>query len=261
MPSGGRLLVRVRSVILDGGPTTEGLAGSFAAVSLTDTGGGIPAAALPRVFEPFFTTKEVGKGTGLGLSQVYGFARQSGGTVTIDSTLGRGTTVTIYLPASTGTAAEPGFVRSPARASGRGRRILLVEDNAEVSDVVRGLLVNLGFVVQSAASGRAALDRLEAGQRFDLVFSDIVMPGELNGIDLMREVRHRYPAQPVLLTSGYSAMAEQALREGCPFLPKPYEIERVRAAVEQAMRRDDAQDIVWAGAGAVTQAGSLGRDG
>jgi two-component system NtrC family sensor kinase len=235
MPQGGRLCVAVRPVLLDGNPVTDSLKGPFVALSVTDNGAGIPAFALSRVFEPFFTTKEAGKGTGLGLSQVYGFARRSGGTVTIASEVGRGTTVTIYLPRSTEGVSAAG-AKPPSHAlSGQGRRVLLVEDNGEVREVMRSVLRGLGFGVNVADGAHAALDLLGGGARFDLLLTDVVMPGDMNGIQLAREVRHLYPDLPVLLNSGYHSVAEGALREGYAFLQKPYDVDRLRGAIDAAL--------------------------
>jgi two-component system NtrC family sensor kinase len=240
MPHGGRLSLRVRPVTLNSDPSADRLRGEFVAVEVKDTGAGIDPAVLARVFEPFFTTKECGKGSGLGLSQVYGFARQSGGTVTIASEPGGGTTVTLYLP---GTTEMP--QAAPARAAtnhtgGNGRRVLVVEDNPDVSEILRGLLLDLGYAVTVASSARAALDRLNAPGRFDLVISDIMMPGEMNGIDLAQELRRRDGGLPVLLTSGYSAGAEMAMREGFLLLRKPYDLAQLREMVEAAMRQTAA---------------------
>jgi two-component system NtrC family sensor kinase len=236
MPQGGRFAVTVRPVLLDGNPVTDNLKGPFVALSATDSGTGIPAFALSRVFEPFFTTKETGEGTGLGLSQVYGFARRSGGTVTIESAVGRGTTVTIYLPRSIEHVSAPA-AKPPSRVlTGQGRRVLLVEDNAEVGEVMGAVLRGLGFSVNVVEGARPALDLLGGGARFGLVLADVVMPGDMNGIQLAREVRLLYPTLPVLLTSGYHSVSEAAVREGYAFLQKPYDVDRLSKAIEEAMR-------------------------
>src|SRR5262249_25569334 len=159
----------------------EGLAGEFVAVRVADTGAGIPPNILPHVFEPFFTTKEVGKGTGLGLSQVYGFARQSGGTATIQSTVGRGTAIILYLP-RTREVPQPVVVHTEATTVPRRTgAALLVEDNAEVAEVCRAYFQQLGFGVKHVTSAQAALEVLEnEPATVDLVFSDILMPGVMN---------------------------------------------------------------------------------
>src|SRR5262249_45870417 len=174
-----------------------GLNGDCVALAMADTGEGTPADVLPKIFEPFFTTKAVGKGTGLGLSQVYGLAHQSGGGVAAKSEPGRGTAITMYLPRS------HAALTADSGGAGEGT-ILVVEDNAEVAEVTSGLLDQLGYRVLRAESAAAALDSLHNGAQVDLVFSDIVMPGALDGLGLADEVRKLYPHVPVLLTSGFS---------------------------------------------------------
>jgi two-component system NtrC family sensor kinase len=233
MPKGGRLVLAVRNQTLDGRePSADDLKGDFVAVSITDTGEGIPAEILPRVFEPFYTTKEVGKGTGLGLSQVYGFARQSGGLATIDSEVGRGTAVTLLLPRST-MPLLPARLEVTTRAPSRTTEtVLLVEDNEEVAEVTRELLEDIGCRVEHVRTAQQALDMLTAAHEIDLVVTDIIMPGEMNGLDLARALRQRFPKLPVLLTTGYSTAARQATSEGFIILPKPYQ----RKALENAVR-------------------------
>ncbi|MCB5176977.1 hybrid sensor histidine kinase/response regulator [Microvirga lenta] len=232
MPNGGSLRIEARNVSLSGADPLD-IGGSFVALSLSDTGSGIPADLLPHVFEPFFTTKEVGKGTGLGLSQVYGFARQSGGTAVATSEPGHGTTITLYLPPTMKPATEDADRAVPApRPDGQGH-ILLVEDNADIAEVTRSNLEELGYRVTQAADPRSALDVLGSGARFDLVFSDIVMPGDSNGVDLARTIRDRYPGLPILLTTGYSSMAQTAMDEGFPILRKPYDA----ADLDDSIRR------------------------
>src|SRR5262249_20331679 len=150
-------------------------------------GCGIAADLLPKVFDPFFTTKAPGKGTGLGLSQVHGFAHQSGGTAMIDSVVGRGTTVSLYLPRALDVPARSDDDKPPEPASGTA---LLVEDNIDVAEVSREMLIQLGYAVQVAGNAERALALLDR-QAFDLVLSDIVMPGQLNGVELARTIRQR----------------------------------------------------------------------
>ncbi|MFZ5783480.1 MAG: ATP-binding protein [Pseudomonadota bacterium] len=237
MTSGGRLAIDAKNVVIHPGDPL-GIEGDFVAVRVGDTGAGIPPQILGRVFEPFFTTKEVGKGTGLGLSQVYGFARQSGGTATIASVPGQGTTVTLYLPRAT--SAERHAIaadrpeRSACSAEGeRSARVLLVEDNPAVAEVTRALLEELGYRVRPAANvadARLALDR----EQVDVVLSDIVMPGGADGLDLAREVRGR-SRLPVVLASGYSEKAQQAADEGFALLRKPYDSASLDAALTAAL--------------------------
>jgi two-component system NtrC family sensor kinase len=235
MPNGGSLSIRARPVTLKGEASEEGLAGDFVAVRVADTGQGIPAEVMTRVFEPFFTTKEVGKGTGLGLSQVYGFAKQSGGTATISSTEGRGTAVTLYLPRSLEApqaVAEPS--QAPAQAEAAGT-VLLVEDNADVAEVGAGYMRQLGYRVRSVSNVQAALAALRLDPQVDLVFSDILMPGGRNGLDLAREIEERFPHIPVLLTTGYSASAQDAVRYRVAVLQKPYDLENLRRHIREAV--------------------------
>ncbi|AXK81478.1 response regulator [Pseudolabrys taiwanensis] len=242
MTTGGTLSIRAKPVTLKGEASEEGLSGDFVAIRVADTGHGIPADILPRVFEPFFTTKEVGKGTGLGLSQVYGFAKQSGGTATVSSVEGRGTTITLYLPRSA-EAPEDEVVAAPAQApTGTSGTVLLVEDNADVADVGAGYLRQLGYRVRSVANGQAAIAALRLDADVDLVFSDILMPGGMNGLELAREINHRFPGIPVLLATGYSASAQDAVHQGFVVLQKPYDLESLRRHIHEAMEGIRARD-------------------
>jgi two-component system, NtrC family, sensor kinase len=235
MPNGGALGITAKAVVLKGKAVEEGLSGEFVAIRVSDNGNGIPAEILPHVFEPFFTTKEVGKGTGLGLSQVYGFAKQSGGTATITSTVGRGTAITLYLPRTHELPAPPIAQTEPGSAPRPAGTVLLVEDNPEVAEVAAAYLRQLGYLVRQAASAREALEALGGDPAIDLVFSDILMPGGTNGLELAKTVRERYPAMPVLLCTGYSSSAQDAVSQGFVVLQKPFDL----AALEQGLR--DAQ--------------------
>jgi two-component system NtrC family sensor kinase len=242
MPHGGRLTVRLRRITLTAGDGMDDLLGDFVALSVTDTGTGIPPSVLPRVFDPFFTTKEFGKGTGLGLSQVYGFTRQSAGTASIDSTPGAGTTVTLYLPCSSETPAPWLIEETATTAPGTGLRALLVEDNLGVAAVTRTRLEMLGFDVAVAASGGAALTLAEM-QSYALLVTDILMPGGMSGIDLVHELHARGVQMPAILVSGGSGAAEQARREGLAVLQKPYDEQQLRAAVTHALFGKPAQAV------------------
>jgi two-component system NtrC family sensor kinase len=233
MPGAGRVTIAARNRILHADdPATDNLAGEFVALSAHDNGAGIAAEHLSRVFEPFFTTKEVGRGTGLGLSQVYGFAKQNGGAVTVASAPGEGTTVTLFLrraePASAGTAAGESRLK-------RGTKVLLVEDNEDVAEAATAMLDSIGCTVKRASAAQPALKLLAAGEQFDLVVTDIVMPGGIDGVELARMLRGRYPSLPVLLTTGYSNAAQKAAVEKFTILLKPYQLGALERAVAEAV--------------------------
>jgi two-component system, NtrC family, sensor kinase len=235
MSEGGVLSISARNETLGrNGKAVEDLEGDFVAVSVSDTGRGIPPSIVARVFEPFFTTKEVGKGTGLGLSQVYGFAKQSGGDAIVTSEHRRGTTVTLFLPRAerAPTPASGDAAGSGATAGNTGARatVLLAEDNPDVAEVSAALLRELGYAVRVVSSAQQVLDALAAGERVDLVFSDVVMPGGMSGLDLAQILRARYPGLPVLLTTGYGAR-QQVAQGGFPFLLKPYRPKALASAV------------------------------
>jgi nitrogen-specific signal transduction histidine kinase len=239
MDGEGRLIIRladeaVRSLM---GGDAEG-PGRYVAISITDTGSGIPADRLEKIFEPFFTTKEVGKGTGLGLSQVYGFAKQSGGDVTVASEVGRGTTFTLYLPHAEAEAIESVSDARPRPSlnDGHGHRVLVVEDNVEVGTFSTQLLQDLGYETTWATHAAEALALLANGQAFDVVFSDVVMPG-MSGLDLGQEIRRRYPGLPVILTSGYSHVLAEEGRHGFDLLRKPYAVEELSRVLRSVSRR------------------------
>jgi two-component system, NtrC family, sensor kinase len=232
MPNGGTLTITVEPVLLTGRATEEGLSGDFVAIGVADTGSGIAPDILPHVFEPFFTTKEVGKGTGLGLSQVYGFAKQSGGTATVTTTVGRGTAITLYLPR---TQELPAPSTAPMKAEAPPRRagtVLVVEDSPEVAEVATAYFQQLGYMLKQVASANEALELLAKDAKIDLVFSDILMPGGMNGLELGHAIRRRYPAMPLLLATGYSDSARDAVEQGFIVLQKPFDL----AALEQALR-------------------------
>ena len=236
MPDGGVITIRARNApqVRQGEVT-----GDFVVVSVCDTGTGMSADVLTHIFEPFFTTKEIGKGSGLGLPQVYGFTQQSGGTITVASVIGEGTTVTMLLPRTAGSPAEPAPRRAdnPAGHNGGLGSILLVEDNDEVAMLVTEMLRELGYRVTRAASAQGALGALADGREIDLVLSDIMMPGTMNGMELAREVRRRRPGASILLTTGYAgAAAQEAEVGGIDILCKPYAIEALDAALRVALR-------------------------
>ena len=231
----GRLVIGVRPVeLMPAVRRQPAVRGAFVAVSVTDTGCGIPAGKLEQIFEPFYTTKGVGEGTGLGLSQVFGFAKQSGGEVTVESEEGRGTTFTLYLPRvhEKGQAADVG--EPEPLVDGHGTCVLVVEDNVDVGTFATQTLAELGYRATWAAGADEALTRLaEDADRFDVVFSDVVMPG-MNGVDLAQEIRRRHPGLPVVLTSGYSHVLAQNGTYGFELLHKPYSVEQLSRVLRKA---------------------------
>jgi PAS domain S-box-containing protein len=234
MPNGGTFSLSTSNMIAD---QETGDNRAFVAISCSDTGTGIPPNLLSKMFDPFFTTKEVGKGTGLGLSQVYGFAHQAGGTVKADSTVGRGTTVTIYLPpcADEIISTKEGIVTKTKGKHSNGQKVLVVDDNANVAEVTSSLFENLGYETMYRESAEAALDLLEVGTKIDLVFSDIVMPGTIDGIGLAREINSRYPNLPVVLTTGYSD-ATKAAPPNLKILRKPFDADTLRDFIDDIVR-------------------------
>lgn len=238
MPGRGEVVIATRRVseaeaMIDAGPDEETRAPhGFIELAVRDGGTGIAPEILDRVTEPFFTTKDVGQGSGLGLAQVYGFARQSGGQLRIESQLGRGTTVRLRFPALEPDTAIAATHSTPPRREadpqGGGERILIVDDNAEVLELAESVLSDLGYQVATAGDARAALQVLEEpGNAFDLLFSDVVMPGGMNGISLATEARRRRPGLKVLLSTGFIDPREEAASEGIrphgfPVMQKPY---------------------------------------
>ena len=226
MPNGGTILIRGDNLP----PNEHGdLQGDYVRLAVIDSGIGMTSEVRERAFEPFFTTKEVGRGSGLGLAQVYGFAKQSGGNAHIQSEAGRGTCITLLLPRSSEVASriviEHTSTATQLPPQTLAGTVLLVEDNDEVAGLVSDLLHELGYAVRRAANGSAALEILARGTTINIVFSDIVMPGGMDGVELAREIRRRHPTLPVLLTSGYPLRAAQRVEdEGFRVLPKPYDL-------------------------------------
>ena len=234
MKEGGTLKISATNELLKGKP--EGLRGEHVALRVSDTGEGMSREVMERVFEPFFTTKSYGEGTGLGLSQVFGFAKQIGGAVTVESELGKGSTLTLYLPVSRGAVADDAKINGD---HARGR-VLLVEDDVLVSELAAGMLNELGFESIVTHSAKEALERLSGERRPTLVFTDIVMPGGISGIELARKVRERFPELPILLTTGYSEQV--AGSHGFPVLQKPYEMETLASALSSLLKEEIAAD-------------------
>ena len=225
------LVVNARDALPDGGSVIVSAKNipemAQVAISVEDTGVGIPDDIAAKVFDPFFTTKAVGKGTGLGLSQVHGFAHQAGGTVGLKSVLGTGTTITIFLPKAT-TKLTPEHEQASSKGSGT---ILLVEDNPEVATVSIGLLEQLGYNVRWAANASAALAELEK-DGIDIVFSDVVMPGKMDGIGLAKTIREKNTKIPILLVTGYSSSTKEIGSE-FPILRKPYQLHELSRELQK----------------------------
>ena len=232
MPRGGTLTVETENVYLDeiyGFRKDVVVKGHYVMLAVTDTGCGMPADVQARVFEPFFTTKEVGKGTGLGLSMVYGFLEQSGGTATLSSELGQGTTVRLYFPRVDAPAPLPRREAEVAGASPPGgtERILVVEDDPDVRTTACVSLRSLGYQVVEAENASAALELLRQDQRIDLLFTDVTLPGGVYGPDLAQRARDLRPALKVLFTSGFSetTVIHRGMLDGTlPLISKPYAI-------------------------------------
>ena len=238
MPNGGKLLLETRNVVLDeayGQSNPDAQPGPYVMLAITDTGTGMPKAVQEKAFEPFFTTKEVGKGSGLGLSMVYGFVKQSGGHIKIYSEEGHGTSIKLYLPLARGAAAT---TASAAAASGGEETILVVEDDVFVRTFVDTQLKSLGYKTLVAANGREALGFVERGEPFDLLFTDVIMPGGISGRELAEAIRKQRPEIRVLYTSGYtdnSIVHHGRLDEGVLLLTKPYRRPQLAQMIRQAL--------------------------
>ncbi|WP_165838806.1 hybrid sensor histidine kinase/response regulator [Roseicella frigidaeris] len=232
MPQGGLLRFEAENRLLD--DRRHGLEGRYVAVRVSDTGTGIPKHLLDRVLEPFFTTKPVGQGTGLGLSQAYGFAKQSGGTLAIDTEPGRGTTVTFYLPACAEAAAPVQAARAEPAAGPPPLRVLLIEQDDAVGRLAAGLLEEAGHAVTTVPDPEAALDRLErAPDGTDLLFVHTLLPGETQGLECLAAIRRRWPALAILLATGAIMPGNEGLAPAMPVIQKPYgEAELARGLAE-----------------------------
>ncbi|MDB6063583.1 MAG: sensor histidine kinase/response regulator hybrid protein [Verrucomicrobiaceae bacterium] len=246
MPGGGKLTIETANVALDESYVAqhpEATSGHYVQVVVTDNGTGIDAANLAQVFDPFFTTKEKGKGTGLGLSMVYGFVKQSGGHIKIYSEVGQGTAIHLYLPEGLGTDAKVPMHAASVQQEGGSEHILLVEDDELVRNHAARLLRDLGYSVSIAGDGIAALGLIRQGHKFDLLFTDVIMPGGLNGPQLAAEARKLLPQLPVLYTSGYTenAVVHHGKAEaGILLLHKPYRRQALAKKVRQALEVDNS---------------------
>ena len=241
--AGGQITIETRGRFIAGTDLEDApdvAPGDYVIVAVRDTGCGIPPSVLPRVFDPFFTTKDIGKGSGLGLSQVYGFVRQSGGIVRIESQPGVGTTVRIYLPRAETLSpmCDHRRMRPESPETAKAETLLVVEDDPEVLEIVLAMLRGLGYSVLIARDGPGALDMLRGPEHIDLLFSDVVMPGGINGAELARRARALRPDLPVLLTSAYTARAlseEHGIVDEFPLLPKPYRVTELARALRGAL--------------------------
>jgi PAS domain S-box-containing protein len=241
MPKGGNIEIKASNApaLAD-----HDLDGDYVRLDIVDTGAGMSPDTLAHAFEPFFTTKEVGRGSGLGLAQAHGFVRSSGGVVRIESMLGHGTTVSLFLPRTLKTPASPPDLQSePAGYHANGaEQVLVVEDDDEVAALTVEMINQLGYDTTRVASADAALGAL-AGRPVDIVFSDIMMPGRMNGMELAQEIRRRRPDMPVLLTSGYAEAARgTAATSQIRIIPKPYRIDELRDALA-AVRQDARKSV------------------
>jgi PAS domain S-box-containing protein len=238
MPQGGNITIAAvnRAAIRE-----YGLTGDFVEISVSDTGVGMDAETIARCLEPFYTTKDIGKGSGLGLAQVYGFAHGSGGSVQIESKAHEGTKVQLLLPRShESPGASPRRGESLDHGSPGGAaalcRVLLVEDDVQVASLTSAMLAELGYEVIPVTTGQAALSELEATPDIGLVLSDVMMPGGMDGMALVREMRQRRISLPVVLVSGFSAAAKRdAENEGIPLLPKPYSLGDLASQLTSAL--------------------------
>jgi signal transduction histidine kinase/CheY-like chemotaxis protein len=244
MPDGGKLTIETSNVVLDdsyAGINSEVTAGPYVLIAVTDSGHGIPAGILENVFEPFFTTKEVGKGSGLGLSMVYGFVKQSNGHIKIYSEEGHGTTLRIYLPQAAGAALPAVELESASSIVGGSETILVVEDDNLVRTFVVGQIQSLGYVTLSAVNADEALGVINSAQKIDLLFTDMIMPGSMNGRQLADAALRRRPSLRVLFTSGYTentVIHYGRLDAGVMLLAKPYRKPDLARMIRSALDAD-----------------------
>ena len=247
MPDGGSLTIHTSTITVSSPPATDDdlAPGRYVLIALEDTGSGMPADVLARVFEPFFSTKSGSLGTGLGLSMVYGFAKQSGGTVKIASEPGRGTTVSLYLPLAGHQVQTVALSAASVTPSASPRTILVVEDETDVRRIVRRQLESLGHRVLAAEAATEALLLIQGPGAPDVLLTDVVLKTGMNGIDLAEAAREARPGLPVIFMSGYTAVAEaqQRIRDtGAPMLSKPFttlQLKRTVNAVCASLRETE----------------------
>ncbi|MEA2835043.1 MAG: hypothetical protein QOG66_3245, partial [Methylobacteriaceae bacterium] len=243
MQQGGKLKISTRNMRIgdESSVYPDARPGAYVVVSIADSGGGMEAGTLARAFEPFFTTKDAGSGTGLGLSQVYGFCRQTGGFARITSNVGHGTTVEMYLPRSHDRPERAtGGLVLPLRRAAEGEVILVVEDDSAVLEMAVESLNDLGYQTLTAADAHSALSILRSNSRIDMLFSDVVMPGGMNGVQLSVEAKRLRPELKVLLSSGYTgaALGSSGVPEDMPILNKPYRREDLAKKLRTVLSRD-----------------------
>ncbi|MGY4225042.1 signal transduction histidine kinase [Bradyrhizobium sp. USDA 4503] len=238
MPAGGVLEIATRNVAVEEGDVGGCLAGEYVALSVADSGCGMSSDVRDRVFEPFFTTKEVGKGTGLGLSMVYGFVRQSRGHVTVDSTPGVGTKFTLYLPRAAQRPDAERETRQPEVMPAASERILVVDDNEDLLEVTSEMLTTFGYYVSCVGNAAEALRLLQSSQEFDLLFSDVVMPNGMSGVELAREAKRLRPGVKILLTSGYvrDELERHNAVDEFPIIHKPFRLADLARRLQAMLR-------------------------
>jgi signal transduction histidine kinase len=232
MPAGGAIVLRARNEIITA-DRAELPAGEYVSLSVSDSGEGMSEEVKARALDPFFTTKSVGKGSGMGLPQAYGFARQNGGTLVLESRPGKGTAVTMYLPRAQQPLAGSTRTGAPRELPASRGRVLLVEDDEDVRETVSAALQSAGFDITTAATADEAVHRMDGGERYDAVLTDVVMPGRLSGVELAQYLRERHPRTGVVVVTGYS---DRVVRlPGVHALPKPYDLQQAVAALNAAM--------------------------
>jgi CheY-like chemotaxis protein len=236
MPNGGRLTIRTTNLRRGQAPGCV-TPGDYVLISVADTGEGMTSEVLSKAIEPFFTTKEIGKGSGLGLIMVHGVATQSGGGLLIDSHVGRGTTVNVFLPRARRSSAATREVERRSASARSGATILVVDDDADVREVTLTSLENFGYRVMTAENGPAALDALVRADQVDLLIVDMAMPG-MSGVELISRARERRPELRAMLVTGYADLAAFSPAESDLILQKPYRLERLASSVIEALRSD-----------------------
>jgi PAS domain S-box-containing protein len=241
MPDGGRLTIACHNASLDNDAAArhpEALPGDYVMLAITDSGAGMTPEVLAQAFEPFYTTKEVGEGSGLGLSMVYGFAKQSGGHVMIDSEVGQGTTIKLYLPRAHRAAAETVTQSDRKEPRGKGETILLVEDNIDMRSVTAEIITGLGYRVIDVPEAEAAMAVAGRGEKIDLVLSDVVLPGGVSGLELARDLQNGQPGLPVIFMSGYPRAVVNRrgmLGAEAVLLHKPFQKRNLAEALRDAL--------------------------